>query len=387
MNIIESVRAIHDEIILHRRHLHTNPELSFKEYETSKYIQNVLNDLGIENKVIGGTGVVGLIGMGERCIALRADIDALPIQEETGLSFCSKNNGVMHACGHDMHTAMLLGTAKILKENEAQLNGIVKLIFQPGEEKTPGGASILIKEGIFENPRPVAVFGQHIYPDAPVGTISVAPGYIMAAPDELYLTIRGKGGHAAQPHLNNDVIISASQLVIYLQSLITKFKNPVSPGLLSVTAIHGGSAPNVFPDEAKLMGTLRSFDSNWREQMHKLIVAKSKEVCRLYGTECEARIETGYPAVYNNERTTAFIQSTAKDIFGEKAVLEFEPKMWGEDFGFYAQEIPSTFWFLGVRSGNMSEMPGLHNSKMSPDEEALVYGTALFVEAAMKYTQ
>ncbi|MFH1049796.1 MAG: M20 family metallopeptidase [bacterium] len=385
MNTLESIKAINDEIILHRRHLHANPELSFKEYETSEYIRSVLNDLGIENETIGQTGVVGLIGMGEKCIALRADIDALPIQEETGLPFCSKNVGVMHACGHDMHTAMLLGAAKILKENEDKLNGIVKLIFQPGEEKVPGGASVLIKEGILENPKPEAVFGQHIYPDASVGTISVVPGFIMAAPDEIYWTIRGKGGHAAQPHLNSDVMISASQLVIYLQSLITKFKNPVSPGLLSVTAIHGGSAPNIFPDEVKLMGTLRSFDSNWRKQMHNMIVEKSSEICKLYGTECEVKIECGYPAVFNNEKTTAFIQSTAKDIFGEKAVLEFEPKMWGEDFGFYAKEIPSTFWFLGVRPGNEKVMPGLHNSKMSPDEEAMVYGTAMSVEAGMRF--
>ncbi|ROL60873.1 amidohydrolase, partial [Bacteroidetes/Chlorobi group bacterium ChocPot_Mid] len=224
-----------------------------------------------------------------------------------------------------------------------------------------------------------------IYPDAPVGTISISSGYIMAAPDEIYWTIKGKGGHAAQPHLNNDVIISASQLVVYLQSMLTKFKNPVIPGLLSVTAIHGGSAPNVFPDEVKLMGTLRSFDSDWRTKMHKMIVEKSTEICKLYGTECEVKIEGGYPAVFNNEKTTNFIQATAKEIFGEKAVLDFEPKMWGEDFGFYAKEIPSTFWFLGVRSGSETEMPGLHNSKMSPDEEALVYGTALFVEAVMRY--
>jgi len=385
MNTLESVKAVHEEMVFHRRHLHQNPELSFKEFETHKYIRNTLSDYGIENYSIGETGVVGLIGMGEKCIALRADIDALPISEETGLPFCSKNEGVMHACGHDMHTAMLLGAAKILKKNEDKLNGIVKLIFQPGEEKTPGGASILIKEGVLVNPKPEAVFGQHIYPDAPVGTISVAPGYIMAAPDELYWTISGKGGHAAQPHLNNDVIISASQLVIYLQSLITKFRNPVSPGLLSVTAIHGGSAPNVFPDEVKLMGTLRSFDNNWREKMHSLIVEKSKEICKLYGTECEVRIEKGYPAVFNNEATTSFIQKTAKDIFGDKSVLEFEPKMWGEDFGYYAKEIPSTFWFLGVRPVDTPYMPGLHNSKMSPDEEAMVYGTAMFVEAAMRY--
>ena len=383
MKTLESAKALHDEIIVHRRHLHANPELSFKEYNTSKYIKSVLDDLGIENKTIGETGIVGLIGMGNKCIALRADIDALPITEETGLPYCSKNEGVMHACGHDMHTSMLMGAAKILKDNESKLKGVVKLIFQPGEEKTPGGASVLIKEGVLENPRPEAIFGQHIYPDAPVGTISVAPGYIMAAPDELYWTIRGKGGHAAQPHLNNDVIISASQLVIYLQSLMTKFRNPISPGLLSVTAIHGGSAPNIFPDEIKLMGTLRSFDSNWREKMHKLITEKSQEVCKLYSTECEVKIEDGYPAVYNNEKTTAFIQSTAKDILGDKSVLEFEPKMWGEDFGFYAKEIPSTFWFLGVRPTNIIEMPGLHNSKMAPDEGALVYGTAMFVETAM----
>ncbi|MFC2129993.1 M20 family metallopeptidase [Bacteroidota bacterium] len=384
MNIIESVEAIHEELIKHRRHIHSNPELSFKEFKTSEYIKSVLSDLEIENKIIAETGVVGLIGSGDKCVALRADMDALPIQEETGLSYSSGKDGIMHACGHDMHVAMLLGAAKILKENESELDGTVKLIFQPGEEKLPGGAKILIEEGVLDNPTPQAVFGQHIYPEAPTGTISIAPGFIMAAPDELYWTIHGKGGHAAQPHHNNDAILAASNLVVFLKSMLTKYKNPVSHGILSVTAIHGGNATNVFPDEVKLMGTFRSFDENWRVFMHEEIRKRSQEICHLYNTECTVEILKGYPPVFNTPEKVDFIRDIAAGLLGTESVLNFEPKMWGEDFAYYAQKVPAAFWFLGVRQRDKNHIPALHNAKLAPDEEALIYGTVLFVETAMR---
>ena len=384
MNLKEEIKQLQDEIIQFRRHIHANPELSFQEFKTTEFIKSVLNKYGIENYSITETGVIGIIGKGEKCVALRADIDALPINEETGLDFCSMNDGIMHACGHDMHTAMLLAAAIILKKHEPELSGTVKLIFQPAEEKIPGGAKIMIDNGVLENPAPSAVFGQHIYPETESGTISLADGLIMASADELYWTIKTKSGHAAQPHLCNDVILASSQLVVYLQSLMTKFRDPLNPGVLSVTSMHGGSATNVYPDELKMMGTFRSYNNDWRMEMHKLIESKSKEVCAFYNTECEVEIKKGYVPVINDKNTTEFAKQTAINLFGEDKVLEFIPKMWGEDFGYYSQKVPSTFWFLGVKPKD-KDIPGLHNSKMIPEEEAMLSGTEMMVKVAIDY--
>lgn len=373
------------EIIKHRRHIHANPELSFKEFETSKYIQTELDKLNIPYKVMAETGVVGLIGKGDNCVALRADIDALPIKEETDLDFSSENDGVMHACGHDMHASMLLGAAKILKGMESELKGTVKLIFQPGEEKVPGGASVLIDEGVLENPAPRAIFGQHVNPLETLGKISLASGPIMASADELYWTIKGKAGHAAQPHLSSDAVIASAQLILYVQSLLTKFRDPLTPGVISITAIHGGSAPNIFPDEVKLMGTLRSFDKEWRDEMHELLEIKSKDICALYNAKCKLHIEKGYSPVVNNQQTTDIANCAAKELFGDETVLELIPKMWAEDFGYYSLKIPGTFWFLGVRPEGVSEMPPLHNQGFSPDEKALTKGAAMMAYAAVNY--
>ncbi len=384
-DILKTVKNNFPEIVNYRRSIHKNPELSFQEYETSKYIKSILTELGIEYQSILETGVVATIGNGEKCIALRADIDALPIQEETKLTFASKNKGVMHACGHDFHSAMLLGAAKVLKQYEAKLKVQVKLIFQPGEEKLPGGALQMIKAGVLENPIPSAIFGQHVNPEIETGSIALAPGYVMASADELYWTINGKGGHAAQPHLNDDTIISSSQLVLSLQSLMTKFKNPLDSGVLSITSIHGGSAPNIFPDEVKLMGTLRTFNNEWRNFIHKKIDNISQKVCDLYNTKCELTIKKGYPPLFNNESSSDFVKEIANNIFDSNKILDFEPKMWAEDFAYYSEIIPSTFWFLGINPKNHTTMPPLHNAKLSPDEEALIYGTAMFVEIAINY--
>ncbi len=368
-----------------RRHLHKHPELSFQEFNTSKFIQETLADLGIEYKVMAGTGVVAHIGKGKKCVALRADIDALPMAEETGLSFHSATSGLMHACGHDMHTACLLGAAKMLKEKEMELGGVVKLIFQPGEEKIPGGASILIAEGALENPKPSAVFGQHVFPDAPMGTVLMSEGPIMASADEIYWTISGKSSHGASPHLGKDPILAAAAIINYLQSAINKFRNPLTPGVISVTSIHGGSATNLFPDEVKMMGTLRAYDKQWRSETHELIEKKSSDVSSLYGCTCEVTIEKGYLPVINNPETTAFARKIAGNMLGNDKIKPFEPAMWAEDFAHYQERIPGTFWFLGVRPQEKKEIPGLHNSKFSPDEKALVHGSALLAQTAFEY--
>ncbi len=383
--IFDKSNLMFDELVKIRRHIHQNPELSFKEFLTAEFIRDNLRKAGIEYKSICETGTVALIGKGENCVALRADIDALPIIEETNLEFASKNKGIMHACGHDMHSTMLLGAAIILKEMENEINGTVKIIFQPGEEKFPGGASMIIKEGVLNNPKVSAMFAQHIFPEEETGTISLNSGYIMASADELYWTLKGKGTHAAQPHLGNDCIMAASQLVMNLQSIITKYRNPVKPGLLSVTSIQGGSATNAFPDEVKLMGTFRANDEEWRNQMHEKIRRITNETCSLFGIKAEVEILKGYPALYNNTETTEIANKTAIELLGQDAVKVFEPKLWAEDFAYYAQKVPSTFWFLGIKPKGMKDMPPLHNSKLIPDEKALSIGAAMLVGTAVNY--
>lgn len=382
---IEKSKLLFETVKEHRRTFHKNPELSFQEFKTSTYIKNYLTKLSIENYSCTETGVVGLIGKGDKCVGLRADIDALPIFEENESEFKSLNNGVMHACGHDMHTAMLLGAAEILKSIEDQLGGCVKLIFQPAEELIPGGASLMIKEAVLENPAPSAIFGQHVNPSDEVGKIALAAGPVMASGDELYFTITGKGSHAAQPHLGNDAVLAASHLVVYLQTFITKFRNPLNPGVLSITAINGGSATNIFPDKVQLLGTLRTFDNNWREFIHNELQTKCKELVALYNCEFELKIKKGYPPLVNNQSTSEFAKNTAIELLGTDKVLDFEPKMWAEDFAYFAEKVPSTFWFLGIKPTDKQEIPPLHNAKFCPDEQALINGTAMLCAAAVNY--
>lgn len=386
-DIIQSAKQITSQILEDRRHLHRHPELSFQEHETCAYISRRLKSMNIQHSIIAETGIVAHIGQGERCIALRADIDALPIEEETQLEFASCKPGVMHACGHDAHTAMLLGAASILKDRESTLSGIVKLVFQPGEEKVPGGASIMVAEGVLENPRPEAMFGQHVYPDAPCGEVQISIGPTMASADELYWTIYGKGAHAAQPQQGIDPILIASELIIHLQSLVTKMRNPLLPGLLAVTSIHGGSATNIIPDTVELKGTLRAFDPEWRELAIRMITEHSEKLCAMHGARCEVTILRGYPALHNHEGAARFAINTAKNLLGSELVTDFEPKMWGEDFAFYGQHIPVAFWMLGVRPHDQQSMPGLHNARFTPDEEALPIGAAMMAKTAIDWLE
>jgi hippurate hydrolase len=379
--------ALQDEIIRHRRTLHENPELSFQEYQTSEYIQRVLSELDIPFRVLAQTGVVAHIGSGERCVALRADIDALPIHEEADVEFRSKNDGVMHACGHDAHTAMLLGAAKILKQQEHNINGVVKLIFQLGEEKLPGGASIMIKEGALEDPTPEMIFGQHVYPGATAGKLLFVPGAMMAAADEIYWTIHGKSGHAAQPHLATDPIVASAYMITQLQTIMSREKNPFDSGVLTIGAIQGGSANNVIPDAVSMKGTLRSMDLEWREKAIAAIERHSTVSAEAFGATCDLEILRGYPPVINNEKATAFARTVAETMFSANEVGDFEPKMWGEDFAFYAQKIPACFWMLGVRPPSMESAPGLHNSKFIIDESALHRGTAMMVQTAIQFLE
>ena len=384
-DILQAAHNRMPSIIQDRRHLHHNPELSFQEYDTCAYISKRLESMNIKHSIIAQTGIVALIGKGKRCIALRADIDALPIEEDTNLEFASCKPGIMHACGHDAHTAMLLGAASILKDHESTLNGVVKLIFQPGEEKVPGGASIMVAEGALDNPKPEVIFGQHVYPDATCGDIQISIGPTMASADELYITIHGKGAHAAQPHQGIDPIIIASELILHLQALVTKMRNPLLPGLLGITSIHGGSATNIIPDTVELKGTLRSFDPEWRELAIRKIQEHTEQLCAMHEAKCEVKILRGYPALNNHEGAARFAILTAQRLIGDSQVTDFEPKMWGEDFAFYGQHIPAAFWMLGVRPHDQVSMPGLHNAQFTPDEQSLPIGAAMMAKTAIDW--
>lgn len=383
---LSSAKAHHDLLVSLRRTIHQNPELSFQEHKTCTFIQARLSEMGIASRVLANTGVVAHIGSGERCVALRADIDALPIHEESGVAFASQNPGVMHACGHDAHTAMLLGAAKILKEHEDSLSGVIKLIFQPGEELSPGGASIMIREGVLDEPRPEVIFGQHVNPDAPTGNVGFVSGTMMASTDELNWVLHGKSGHAAQPHRASDPILMAAHLITQLQALVSRNINPLESGVLSITTIHGGSATNIIPDTVELSGTLRSMNQEWREWAVLAIGEQSRLVASsplFKGGRCEFTPVRGYPPLVNNDETTTFARETALTLLGKEHVEPFEPKMWGEDFAFYTHHIPGTFWMLGVRPPELTETPGLHNSKFIIDENALHIGTAMMVTMAL----
>ncbi len=363
-----------------RHHLHAHPELSFKEYETSRFVSNKLSEWKIENKVMAETGVVGLIegkNPSKKIIALRADMDALPITEQNNVDYISQNNGVMHACGHDVHTTCLLGAAKILNELKDEWEGTVKLIFQPGEEKNPGGASIMIKEGVLEDPKPAAIAALHVHPGLPVGKLSFRSGLVMASADEIYITIRGKGGHAAAPHLTTDTILVASQIIISLQQIISRNRNPLSPSVLSICSFQGGNSTNVIPAEVKLMGTFRAMDEEWRYKAHELITQQTLEIAHALNAEAEIKIDVGYPAVYNNSGVTTSAAALAEAFVGKENVEETELRMGAEDFGFYAQKIPACFFRLGVRNEKKSIVHQVHTPNFNIDEAALETGAGM----------
>lgn len=385
-NLLNSeIESILEEIITLRRTIHQNPELSFEEIKTAELIRQFLKKKSIKYDILAETGTIGYIGSGSPCVALRADIDALPIKEETGLDYSSKSEGIMHACGHDMHTSILLGAASILKKFEDSITGTVKLIFQPAEEKLPGGAIKLINDGVLENPKPDFVFGQHVDPEKEAGIISISEGTILASADELYITLLGKQTHAAQPHLGNDLILASSSLIMNLQSIISRNRNPLLPGVLSITAINGGSATNILPDKVEIKGTLRSFDTNWRNQALRLIEKNLKSISEIFNIEYKFNPLLGYPPLKNNREAVEHIRRIASEYLGSKNVKLFEPKMWAEDFAYYAQLIPSAFWFLGVKpKGNTNIVP-LHNSRFNPDENAIKTGIAIMTMAGYGY--
>jgi amidohydrolase len=378
---IKSLSKVHaaDSLAI-RHHLHAHPELSYQEYETSNYIQRQLTEYGIPHTVMATTGVVGIIegqNPGSRVIALRADIDALPINEETQLPYKSRNEGVMHACGHDVHTTCLLGAARILQELRGEWEGTVKLIFQPGEERNPGGASIMIREGVLENPKPEAIFGLHVHPQMEAGKLSFRSGKVMASADELYLTVRGKGGHAAAPHLTTDTILVASHIIVALQQVVSRNSSPFSPSVLSICSFQGGHTTNVIPSEVKLMGTFRTMDESWRFKAHELIEQQARSIAEGMGAEIDIRIDVGYPNVYNHEGLNNIAKDLAETFVGKEKVFETELRMGAEDFGYYSQQIPGCFYRLGTGNIEKGIISGVHTPTFNVDESAIPIGIGM----------
>lgn len=363
-----------------RRHLHAHPELSYKEFKTSAYVQEKLQHMGIPFQVKATTGVVGMIrgkNPDTRVIALRADMDALPILEENEVSYKSQNDGVMHACGHDAHTSILLGASKILNELKDEWEGTVKLIFQPGEEKNPGGASLLIKEGVLHNPQPQAIFGLHVHPGLEIGKLSFRGGPSMASADEIYITVRSKGGHASTPQLTVDTILVASQLVVSLQQIISRNKNPFTPSVLSICSFQGGYTTNVIPSEVKLMGTFRAMDETWRFQAHNLIRKMAKGLAMSTGAEIDVLVDVGYPVVNNDENLYPLARARAEEYAGKENVSETEVRMGAEDFGYYTQEIPGCFYRLGVMNEAKGITSSVHTPTFNIDESAIETGMGM----------
>lgn len=368
------------EFIEVRRHLHANPELSYQEFETSKFVQQKLKELGIPFEVKATTGVVGLINgknPGKRIIALRADMDALPIKEENDIPYKSRNEGIMHACGHDVHTTCLLGAAKILSELKDEWEGTVKLIFQPGEEKNPGGASLMIKDGVLENPTPQAILALHVNTILELGQLSFRSGKVMASADELYFTVKGKGGHAASPHITIDPILISSHLIIALQQLISRNNNPFNPSVLSITSFNAGNTTNVIPNEVKLMGTFRAMDEEWRFKAHDLIRKLATGLVHSMGGEVDVHIDVGYPCVMNNEEVTTAAMKKASEYLGAENVSETELRMGAEDFGYYAQKIPACFYRLGTMNKGKGIISGVHTPTFNIDENAIEIGMGM----------
>lgn len=379
-----------EELITIRRHLHAYPELSYQEFETSAFIQKKLLEWNIPFTTMAGTGIVALIKGKEpnsRIIALRADIDALPIQEENSVSYRSLKDGVMHACGHDVHTTCLLGAIKILNELKEEWKGTVKCIFQPGEEKNPGGASLMIREGVLDNPKPFGIVALHVHPELPVGKLSFRKGKVMASADEIYITIRSKGGHAAAPHTTADTIYIASQLIVSLQQIISRNKNPFIPSVLSICSFQGGHTTNVIPNEVKLMGTFRAMDEEWRLKAHQLIKEQTIGLVTALGAEAQVHIDVGYPCVQNDELLTNKAVQLANMFLNTNDVCETELRMGAEDFGYYTQKISGCFFRLGVRNEEKGIIHGVHTSKFNIDESAIEIGAGIMAYLGASLSQ
>jgi amidohydrolase len=380
-------KNIFNDVVANRRHLHSHPELSFHETETSAFVANKLDALGLEYIKMADNGLVALIKgekPSDKVVALRADMDALPITETNEVPYKSQNIGVMHACGHDAHTSSLLGTATILTSLKSEFGGTIKLIFQPAEEKLPGGASIMIKEGVLENPKPQAVLGQHVMPLIDAGKVGFRAGKYMASTDELYVTVRGKGGHGAQPQQNIDPVIITAHILTALQQVVSRFADPKSPSVLSFGKVIANGATNVIPNEVYLEGTFRTMDEKWRGEAHIKMKKMAEGMAESMGGSCEFNIMRGYPFLINEEKLTASTRAFAEDYLGKENVLDLDIWMAAEDFAYYSQVADACFYRLGTRNESRGITSSVHTPTFDVEEEAFKISTGLMAYLAVK---
>jgi amidohydrolase len=371
---------IHAQINDLRQTIHANPELSYCEFETMKFVSEHLKKLGIDSEInFGGTGVVALISnsthnKNQTCIGLRADLDALPIEEENNVSYKSKVKGVMHACGHDVHTAILLGVAEILFELKEELPQPVKLIFQPGEEKNPGGATYMIRDGVLKNPTVAKMHALHVFPDMQVGKLGFKEGLYMASCDEIYFTVNGKGGHGATPHQCIDPIVIGANIITQLQQIISRNCDPKIPSVLSFGHFEALGATNIIPSKAIIKGTFRTMNEEWREKALTLIHNAAEQITMAAGGTIDIEISRGYPYLENDPETTRILMQKSQTFFGAENVEELPIRLTSEDFSFYSQEIPVCFFRLGVRNESLGIIHGVHHPKFDIDHDAILVG-------------
>ena len=374
------------DVVEIRRHLHANPELSFREVQTAALVADKLRNYGLSPVPMAVTGVTALIegkNPGTSVIALRADLDALPIQEKNDVPYTSVNPGVMHACGHDAHTASLLGTARILHELRHEFEGTVKLIFQPGEEKFPGGASLMIKEGVLQNPSPSCILGQHVFPQLEAGKIGVRPGMYMASADEIYVTVRGKGGHGAMPELNIDPVLIAAHILVALQQIVSRYASPKIPSVLSFGKVIADGATNVIPDEVKMEGTFRTMNEAWRAEAHRKMHKMATQMAEAMGGSCEFNIMKGYPYLQNDPDLTEKVRQAAEAFVGKENVVDLDLWMAAEDFAYYSQHSKACFYRLGTRNEARGITSSVHTPTFDIDEQALQTGMGLMAWLAV----
>jgi amidohydrolase len=378
--------SLAQETVSNRHHLHIHPELSFQETETQAFVEEQLNSWGISTSRLANTGVVAIIegkNPTKKVVALRADMDALPIIETNDVPYKSQNYGVMHACGHDVHTSSLLGTAHILQSIKEEFEGTVKLIFQPAEEKAPGGASIMIKEGVLENPKPVSIFGQHVATNVPVGKIGFREGMYMASTDELYIKVVGKGGHGAMPDACIDPIVIASHIIVAMQQIISRNKNPKFPSVLTFGKIEGLGATNVIPDEVNIAGTFRAMDETWRAEGLEKMKKLAEGIADAMGGQAIFEVLKGYPFLQNNPELTRKAKAAAIAYMGEENVVDLDLWMAGEDFAFYTHHVDACFYRLGIRNEDKGITSGVHTPTFDIDEDALAIGPGLMAWLAV----
>ncbi|RDC64720.1 M20 metallopeptidase family protein [Adhaeribacter pallidiroseus] len=379
-------REFAPEIVQVRQHLHANPELSFQEYQTAAFVTDKLNSFGLEPIAMAETGVTALIqgrNPDKKVVALRGDMDALPITEQNEVPYKSKNEGVMHACGHDVHTSSLLGTARILSQLRDQFEGTIKLIFQPGEELIPGGASLMIKEGVLQNPAPAAIFGQHVFPQLPAGKVGVRSGMYMASADELYITVTGKGGHGAMPEMNIDPVLITAHLIVALQQIVSRVASPKTPTVLSFGKVIANGATNIIPNEVKVEGTFRTMDEKWRAEAHVKMKKMAEQLAEAMGGSCDFEIRRGYPYLENSPSLTKKMRLAAESYLGKENVVDLDLWMAAEDFAYYTQQIDACFYRLGTRNEERGITSSVHTPTFDVDETALETGIGLMAWLAL----